>query len=320
MTGRREFIVGLGSAAAWPMPVLAQQIGRRRRIGLLIAGSEQDAEYLSRVAAFRERLSRLGWIEGLNVQIDVRFGISDSERMRAHAAELVELGPEVIVTTSTPAAKAVRELSQTIPIVFVTVNDPVATGLVSDLARPRGNVTGFANYDPSIGGKWLQLLKEVVPFVSRVALIFDPANTPETYFPAIEAGARLLDVQVIKIPIRLAADIEVGIDKFGSGLSDGLIVFPDNTAGTYRDVIIQRATQRRLPAVYGSEYFVSSGGLMTYTSDIFEQYRDGASYVDRILRGTNPGELPVQFPSKYRVIINLKAACTGERHCAGGAA
>ena len=305
---RREFIAGLGSAAAWPIAARGQQRERTRKIGLLVAGPEDDPEYQARVAAFRDRLSELDWIEGRNVQIDVRFGVGGSERMRAHAVELVALAPDVMVTTSTPATKAVRQQSQTVPIIFTTVNDPISSGLVQNLAHPQSNSTGFANYEPSIGGKWLQLLKEVAPRISRVALVFDPANAPETYFPSIETAGHFLAVQLIKMPIRDAADIEGGIDKFAAGSNGGLLVFPDNTAGTHRELIIRRAEQHRLPAIYGFKHFVSSGGLMAYTDDLREQYRGAASYVDRILRGVKLSELPVQFPTKYEVVINLKAA------------
>jgi putative ABC transport system substrate-binding protein len=213
-----------------------------------------------------------------------------------------------MVTSSTPATKAVRQRSQTVPIVFTTVNDPVSSGLVQNLAHPQNNSTGFANYEPSIGGKWLQLLKEVAPRIGRVALVFDPANAPETYFSSIEAAGHFLGVQVIKMPIRNVADVEGGIDKFAAGSNGGLLVLPDNTAGTHRELIIRRAEQYRLPAIFAFRHFVLSGGLMAYTNDLLEEFRGAASYVDRILRGAKLSELPVQFPTKYQVVINLKAA------------
>jgi putative ABC transport system substrate-binding protein len=303
---RREFIAGLGSGLAWPLAALAQPTERTRKVGFLYAGPEGD--YQVHVAAFQDRLSELGWIEGRNVQLDVRIGIGGSEQMRAHVAELLSLAPDVMVTASTAATKAVRQQNQTVPIVFTTVNDPVSGGLVQNLAHPQSNATGFANYEPSIAGKWLQLLKEVAPLITRVALVFDPANAPETYIPSIEAAGHFLAVQLVKMPIRNAADVERGIDKFAAGSDGGLLVLPDNTAGMHRDLIIQLAEQHRLPAIYGFRHFVSSGGLMAYTDDLREQFRGAASYVDRILRGVKLSELPVQFPTKYEVVINLKAA------------
>jgi len=306
---RRQFITLLGgAAAAWPIAARAQQGGPVRRIGVLIGGAENDPAYQARVAAFQEGLAKLGWIEGQNLRIDLRFGAADLDRIRAYAAELTRLAPEVVVTTSTPATRAVREQGSTSPIVFAAINDPVGSGVVANVARPDGNATGFANFESSMGGKWLELLKEAAPHVVRVALIFDPAYVPETYFASAEAAARALAVQAIKTPIRNSFEIVSAIDAFAAEPNGGLLVFPDLTAITHRATIFQVVAQHRLPAIYALKYFAADGGLISYDSDILDRYRGAASYVDRILRGAKVNELPVQFPTKFQLVINLKAA------------
>ena len=306
---RRSFLTLLGgAAAAWPLAARAQQDGRVRRVGVLIGGTDNDPQMLSRVATLRETLSRLGWIESRNLQTIIRFGLGDSEQTRTGAAELVSLTPDVILVSSTPAAKAVRQQSQTVPIIFTTINDPVTTGLVGNLARPENNSTGFALYEPSIAGKWIALLKEAAPHVARLAHVFDPANAPETYFAPIEAAAHALAMQAVKMPVRDAIDIVRGIDNFAREPNGALLLPPDNTTVTHRETINRLAVQHRLPTIYSGIYIAREGGLMGYGTDVVDEFRRAATYVDRILRGAKPTELPVQFPTKFELVVNLKTA------------
>src|SRR5262245_165523 len=251
MMKRRAFIALLGGAAvAWPLAARAQQDGRVRVVGMLIAASGDDPAYKLRLAAIRETLARLGWVEGRNLRTEVHYGTGDTERTRDGATALVGLAPDVIVVSSTAAAKAVRQLSVTVPIVFVTVNDPVSTGLVGNLTRPENNSTGFPLFEPSIAGKWLELLKEAAPRIRRVAQLSDPANTPETYFTAVEAAARALAIQVFRAEVRNVLDIVRAIDAFAVE-SDGALLFPpDNTIASHRETVFQLTTQHRLPAIY----------------------------------------------------------------------
>jgi putative ABC transport system substrate-binding protein len=306
---RREFITLLGgAAAAGPVEARAQQDGRVRSVGMLVAGAENDTVYQVRVAAFREALAKLGWIEGRNLRTELRFGTGDTDQMRAHAAELTRLGPDVIVVTSTPATRALRQQGRTIPLVFTGVNDPVATGVVGNLAQPDGNATGFALYEPSIGGKWLELLKEAAPNVVRIAHIFDPANSPETYFGSIESAARALAVQALKMPVGHIIEIVRTIDAFAADPNGALLLTPDNTIGANRETIIRLAVQHRLPTIFAFGVFARDGGLMAYGLDLVDVYRRAAGYVDRILRGAKVNDLPVQFPTKFELVVNLKTA------------
>jgi putative ABC transport system substrate-binding protein len=305
---RRTFIAGLGGAAAWPVVVRAQQPDSMRRVGMLIASVENDPQVQKRLTVFREALGRLGWQEGRNLRTELRFRIGAIERMHAGAAELVSKGPDVILVTSTPAANAVRRLDPAVPIVFTTVNDPVASGLVGNLAHPESNSTGFANYEASIGGKWVELLKEAAPRVERIALIFNPGTAPETYQSSIEGAARKLGTQVIKVPVGDAIDIVRGIDMFAIEPNGGLLLLPDNTMSAYRQTIFRLAVQHRLPAIYWAKFYATEGGLMAYGVEPADLYRGAATYVDRILRGAMVSELPVQFPSKFDLVINLKTA------------
>jgi putative tryptophan/tyrosine transport system substrate-binding protein len=306
---RREFIAGLGSAAvAWPVPARAQQGDGVRRVGMLIAGADNDPLMLARVVAVREVLSSFGWVEGRNLRIELRFGTGDTDRMRSGAADLISFSLDVILTTSTPATKAIQQQSQGVPIVFATVNDPVASGLVKNLARPEGNVTGFALYEPSIAGKWLELLKEAAPHVETVAFLYDPANAPEAYLSAFEAVARRLEVQAVKSPVRNVEDIVRTIDGLAAAPNGALLLPNDNTTLGHRELILRLAIQHRLPAIFPAIYHGNEGALLAYGIDTLDQYRGAATYIDRILRGAKVSELPVQFPTKFELVVNLKAA------------
>ncbi len=305
---RREFIAGLGAAAIWPLAVRAQQSGRMRRIGVLLAGAEDDPLYQSPMVVLREGLQKLGWTERRNLRIDVRFGSSDSDRVSAYAEELVSLTPDVIVTTGAAQTRAVQQRTQAIPIVFVQVGDPIASGVVKSIARPEGNTTGITNLFLTISGKWLELLKEAVPGVARVALIFDPQfPVAEIYVASIEAAATAAAIKTIRAPVRNTTEIEHAIDALAAEPNGGLIVVPPPLASAYRQLIFKLAVQHRLPVIVG-DITAAEGGLMSYGPNRAELFRSGASYVDRILRGAKPGELPVQFPTRFELVVNLKAA------------
>jgi putative tryptophan/tyrosine transport system substrate-binding protein len=303
---RRDFIVGLGSAAAWPLVARAQQGQRVRRIGLLSFAADDSSLQRSATRAFREELGKLGWIEGRNLKIDLRFGAGDPNRTRAYAAELVSLGPDVIFTSFRIATIAVQQQTQTIPIIFAGVGDPSA-GVVRNLARPEGNTTGFTNLNASTGGKWPELLKEVAPSVARAGLVFNAGAPTSAYIPYIEAAARSLAVQTITIPIRDEAGIEPAFRAFALEPKGGLIVLP-NAASLVPRELIRLAAQYRLPAIYADKRIVAEGGLMSYGPDIVDVLRQAVSYVDRILHGAKPGDLPVQFPTKFELVVNNKTA------------
>jgi putative ABC transport system substrate-binding protein len=315
---RRDFIALVGGAAAapamlWPHAARAQQAGGMRRIGVLLGGAENDSAAQAYAAALREGLAKLGWVEGRNLRIELRFDAGDPSRMRAHAAELVSLAPDVLVSNSTPGTRAVQLHTTTTPIIFILVNDPVATGLVGSLARPEGNATGFANFEPSIGGKWIELLKEAAPRVTRVALIYSQEFNPQIssgggYATSVEAAASAFAVKVTRTPVQNAADIERTIVAFAAEPNGGLLVPADVIARIHRELIYRLAAQHRLPAIYPYGYFAREGGLVAYGVNAVELWQRGASYVDRILRGAKVGELPVQLPTKFELVINLKAA------------
>ena len=306
---RRDFIAGLGSAAAWPVMAWAQQIEPVRRIGVLmnIPGDDQEAQLFT--AAFQEGLQDLGWTVGRNLRIDHRWGPLDSVRLRQLAAELVALGPDVVLAAGGPAAEAVRQVSPTMPIVLAQSIDPVGAGFVASMARPGGNTTGFTQFEYSLSGKWLQLLKEIAPGVTRVGVIRDPTvNAGIGQWAVIQAFAEMLGVECTPLAIRDAKEIERGIAAFERGGSGGLIVTLTGLATVHRQTIIASAAQHRLPAVYPFRYFVTDGGLISYGPDLTNQYRRAAGYVDRILRGEKPSSLPVQKPTKYDLVLNLKTA------------
>jgi putative tryptophan/tyrosine transport system substrate-binding protein len=310
MSSRREFITLLGGAAvAWPLAARAQQAERVRRIGLLMASAD-DREGQARVTPLKEGLKELGWTDGRNIQIETRFGGGDAGRIRAHAAELVALAPDVLVGHATPGTRALRQATSSIPIVMVAVNDPVEQGFVSSLAHPGGNITGFALINFQMVGKWLEMLKEAAPGVSRAALMFNPdtASTYYVYLRSFEAEPRSIAVEVAEAPVRNTTEIEEAIAKLGREPGGGLIVPPDAFTVLHHQLLIRLTQQHRLPAVYAYRTYVAEGALMSYGPDVYDVFRRSASYVDRILKGAKPADLPIQQPTKFELAINLKTA------------
>ena len=303
---RRSFIQGI---AAFTVAARAQPADRMRRVGLLMGYREDDAEGQANLAAFRQALQQLGWIEGRNIQIDIRWGGADPDKARGFAKELVAMSPDVIVPNTNLMMAVLQKETHTIPVVFVYVGDPVGSGYVTNLARPGGNATGFSALDTAIGGKWLELLKESAPDVSRVAVILHPETPPNVGFlHAAEAAAPSLGVRVMALGAHNAAEIEGPVTKFAAEPNGGLIIAPHAVTLAFRDLIIGLAARYRLPAVYGFRVFATSGGLMSYGTRPPDIFRHGASYVDRILKGEKPGDLPVQNPTEYELVINLKTA------------
>jgi putative tryptophan/tyrosine transport system substrate-binding protein len=307
---RRAFITLLGgAAAAWPHAARAQQAERVRRIGLLMASAD-DREGQARVTPLKEGLKELGWTDGRNIQIETRFGGGDAGRIRTHAAELVALAPDVLVGHATPGTRALRQATSSIPIVMVAVNDPVEQGFVSSLAHPGGNITGFALINFQMVAKWLEMLKEAAPGVSRAALMFNPdtASTYYVYLRSFEAEPRSIAVEVAEAPVRNTTEIEEAIAKLGREPGGGLIVPPDAFTVLHHQLLIRLAQQHRLPAVYAYRTYVAEGALMSYGPDVYDVFRRSASYVDRILKGAKPADLPIQQPTKFELAINLKTA------------
>jgi putative tryptophan/tyrosine transport system substrate-binding protein len=307
---RREFITLLGgAAAAWPLAARAQQRERMRRIGLLTGVPNVDPDAQARFAMFRQTLQQLGWTEGRNVRIDYRAGADHSDRIRQSAAELVGLAPDVIVATAGALVGALQQMSRTVPIVFVTTIDPVGSGFVDSLAHPGGNTTGFVLFEYSLSGKWLELLKQIAPSVTRAAVLRDTASPAgNAQFGAIQAVAPSLRVEVSPVNMRDAGELEHAVAAFARSANDGLIVTGSPWATTHRNLIITLAARHKLPAVYYLRSFAATGGLISYGPDFIDQYRRGAGYVDRILKGEKPADLPVQAPTKYELVINLKTA------------
>jgi putative ABC transport system substrate-binding protein len=307
---RREFITLLGgAAAAWPLVARAQQPGGVRRVGVLTALSENDPEVKAWLRAFQDELQRLGWAQGRNIRIDYRWASGGHQRLPTYAAELVGMAPDVLFAAATPALAALHRETRTVPIVFAGVADPVAQGFVQSLARPGGNITGFTTYEYSIGGKWLELLKDTAPSTRRVAVIFDPDNPSQVhYVQAIEASAPSFGVQLTLAGVHNAAEVERAIDGFAQQPNGALIVAPNFVTTLHRDLIISMAGRHRLPAVYPYRIFTTAGGFISYGIDLAETYRHAASYVDLILKGAKPSELPVQLPAKFELVVNLKAA------------
>ena len=305
---RREFMILLGAAAAaWSLAARAQQPDRVRRVGVLM-GIADDFEGQARIAVFRQALQALGWSEGRNVQFIYRWSGGDVAHARQFAKELLDLRSDVILTNSTPVTVAVRDTTRTTPTVFVQVSDPVGAGVVQSLARPGGNLTGFTNFDPSTPGKWLELLKRVAPNITRVAYLFNPDTAPLFYARAVETAAPMLSVEPFAAAVHNADEMERVIEQFARASDGALLVLPDLFTATNRRSIVAIAAHHRLPAVYPARYFVASGGLMSYGIELLETYRQAAAYVDRILKGERPNDLPVQQPTKFEFAINLKTA------------
>jgi putative ABC transport system substrate-binding protein len=311
---RREFITLLGgAAAAWPMRARAQQEGERiRRIGVLMGYPEGDPQAQGNANALRQGLHSLGWIEGRNIRIDYRWAGADPEKARTLAKELIGIMPDVIVPSTNQVTRVVQQETRTIPIVFVFVGDPVGSGFVASLARPGRNLTGFANFENSIGGKWLELFKEIAPpRVGRVGFIFNPDAAPNVgFFHAAEAAAAPLAIKLASLPVRDAIDIEQGVTAFAAEPDCGLIVAPHAVTLGNRKLIIELAARHRLPAIYNDRYFAQSGGLLSFGNNTDAMFRRAASYIDLILKGAKPADLPVQLPTKFELVVNLKTAKT----------
>jgi putative ABC transport system substrate-binding protein len=307
---RRDFITLIGGAAAsWPLAGRAQQLDRRR-IGILMGWAEIDSEAQSWLAAFREELQKLGWTEGRNIEMEIRWAAGDVESMKRFAKELVALQPDLIVTGSTPATAAMLQQTRTIPVIFVLVGDPVGSGFVTSLARPGGNATGFTPIEESLGGKWVEVLRDIAPRVSRVALVFNPptATFVKGYLNTFSAAAASLGVETIVAPVNVMPELESLFTTEAREPNSGFVVIPDAFTITHRAEIISLAARWRIPAIYWSRSFTEIGGLISYGPYLPDEYRRAAPYVDRILKGAKPSELPVQAPTKFELVINLKTA------------
>jgi len=306
---RREFITLLCGATVWPLAARAQQPEQMHRIGILMNRAASDAEGQARLAAFTQALQQLGWNEGRNVQIDIRWGEDKPDLERKYAAELVALAPDVVLASGTLSVTALQALSRTLPIVFASVADPVGAGFVDSMAHPGGNATGFMLYEYSLGGKVLELLRQIAPGVTRVAVLRDPTNPSlVATFGAVRGAAQVLGVEVSVVDTRSAGDIERGVAAFARSANGGLIALPGAWASLHRSLIVALAARYKLPAIYPFRYHATSGGLISYGPDYVEPFRPAASYVDRILKGEKPADLPVQAATKYELVINLKTA------------
>ena len=310
MIGRREFTVCLGAAAAaWPLAAHAQQPGGMRRIGVLMPAASDDQQYQAYLTAFLQGLQQLGWTDGRNVRLDTRWGALNADLMRKYAGELLALEPDVVMAPTSDAVLPLRQVTRTVPIVFATVADAVGAGFVESLARPGGNVTGFTAFEYALSGKWLELLKEIAPSVTRAAVLRDSSIVAGIgQFAAIQAVAPSLGVELRPVDLRDAGEIERAITAFAQGANGGLIVTGSASAITHRNLIVALAARHKLPAVYYGRYYVTGGGLISYGPDFIDHYRRAAGYVDRILKGEKPADLPVQAPTKYELVINLKTA------------
>jgi ABC-type uncharacterized transport system substrate-binding protein len=307
---RRAFMTLLGGAAAWPLAARAQQADRVRRIGVLMgSGSPDDPDVKERYVAFVQRLTQLGWGDGRNVRIEARWNTAATAELRKHAVELAALAPDVILAGGTSAVAALLQATQTVPIVFAGAADPVGAGFVASLARPGGNATGFMQFEYSLSAKWLELLKQIAPRVTRVAVLRDPTVTAGIgQFAVIQSAAPSLGIDVSPVNVRIAREIEQAIPAFANGPQDGLIVTASGLATIHRDLIITLANRYKLPTVYARRVFVAEGGLICYGPNRVELFQQAAQYVDRILKGEKPSDLPVQAPTKYELVINLKTA------------
>ena len=307
---RRTFIAGVGGAVAWPMVASAQQRDRVRRIGVVMAYAESDPNARMQVAAFRDEMQKLGWFEGNNLQIDFRYAADDPARIRALAIELLGKSPDLMVSNSNFVTAILQSEVRTIPLVFVSVSDPEGSGFVTNLARPTGNVTGFANFQPSMGSKWLEMLRQIAPTINRVGLMLHPEPPNVGYWKSAEAAAPSLKIELIALEVNNRAEIEGALATFG-GAGDplsGLIVAPNVVAFANSNLIVSLAARYRLPAIYPFAFYAKEGGLISYGFDAADQFRQGAIYADKILRGAKPADLPVQHPTKFQIVINLKTA------------
>jgi ABC-type uncharacterized transport system substrate-binding protein len=308
---RREFISLAGGAVVWPIAARAQQRGLLRRIGVLMSWDESDPEIKTFFSSFMQGLAKSGWTDGGNVQMEVRWAGGNVDRLRMFAKELVDLQPDVILATSTPATAALQQATRAIPIVFAGISDPVGAGFVASLPRPGGNITGFINMEGAFGGKWLEVLKEIAPDIKRAAIMFNPDTAPaggSYYLPSFDAAARTLKVEPIAARVRSVAEIETVITSLGREPGGSLVVMPDAFMETHRGQIILFAARNNVPTVYSLSVFARNGGLLSYGADRVDIFRRSASYVDLILRGAKPAELPVQLPIKYEMTVNAKTA------------
>jgi putative ABC transport system substrate-binding protein len=306
---RRDFITLLGGAVALPLAARAQESERKRRIGVLMPGTADDAEYQARMAAFLHGLQQLGWSDGRNVRIDTRWAAGDANLIRKYAAELIALTPDVILAPGTTSLGPLLQATRTVPIVFTTLLDPVGAGFVDSLARPGGNATGFIAFEYGLSGKWLELLKQIAPSLTRVAILRDPATAAGIgQFAAIQSVAPSFGVELRPIDMRKADEIERAVAAFARSSNGGLIVTAGSGSAMHRGLIIMLAARHQLPAVYSAHHFVTGGGLISYGPDRVDQYRQAAGYIDRILKGEKPSDMPVQAPTKYELVINLKTA------------
>jgi ABC-type uncharacterized transport system substrate-binding protein len=306
---RRDFITLIGGAAAWPLAARAQQGERMRRIGVLMGIGESDPEAKPRVEALQNGLQELGWTEGRNIHLEYRWTAGDLDLTRLFAKEIVELKPDVIVVHSTPAVSALRQLKSATPMVFVLIADPIGSGFVASLAHPGGNMTGFMNVDAPMSGKWLELIMQIAPKIKRVSLIFNPRTSPyQSYLREFDVSAPKFGIQAVATPVLDVAELERAITALGQEPDTALFVVPDVFVQVHRALIIRLAEQYRLPAIYPYRFFATSGGLLSYGIDTVIVFRQAASYVDRILKGTAPADLPVQAPAFFKLVINLKTA------------
>jgi putative ABC transport system substrate-binding protein len=307
---RREFITLLGGAAAWPLSARAQRPDQIRRVGVLMGSAEDDPDSKPRLGAFRQGLEKLGWSEGRNIHLDVRFALpANEQQVQMLVKELLALSPDVIVAQSTAPTAAFRRESRNVPIVFIAVGDPVGAGFIANLARPGSNLTGLTLYEGSVAGKWLAMLKEIDPRVTRAAFIINPKTSSFAHFAReAETMAQSLGIELALSTIENAGDIGRVVESFASLPNGGLVLPPDATTTANRDLVVALAARYRLPAVYAWRQFVTAGGLVSYGTDFVELFRQTASYVDRILRGSSPAELPVQAPTRYQTVLNLKTA------------
>ena len=309
---RREFILLLGGTAAmWPMPLNAQQTGRMRRIGVLFGSAEGDPQAVTELAVFTKALQEFGWTEGRNIRIDTRWAAADVDRMHVLARELVSLQPDLIVGQTTQVVAALQRETRTISIVFVVVGDPVGSGFVASLPQPGGNITGFINIEASLSGKWIEVLKEIVPGVTRAVLMFNPDTAPVSYYlQPFEAAARSSAIEPIAAPVHTAADIQPLVASLGDVPKAGLVLMPDIFTGkrSNLDLIVSLAASYRVPTIYPYRFMVAAGGLISYGVDPIDIFRRASTYVDRILKGAKPADLPVQLPTKFELAINLRTA------------